>query len=90
MDPLTCEAATTSNYETVGAYSEDLVLTGSVSDETMRAYMPDARRAARLFGDMGVTFDQIRIEHLKEFVRRLESLTDRPGGLSRGRMKGVF
>ena len=90
MDHLTCEAATASNYEIVEAYSEDLGLTGSVSNETVRVYMPDARRAARIFGDMGVTFDQIRIEHLKEFVRRLKSLTERPAGLSCGRMKGIF
>ena len=84
------EKAIIRNLELVDLYVEDITEYQNLSKSTIRAYVPDAKRAAQIFGEMGVTFDQIDVPDLKKFMKTVEEMSSRRGGLTSGRLKGIF
>ena len=84
------EKAIIRNLELVDLYVEDITEYQNLSKSTIRTYVPDAKRAAQIFGEMGVTFDQIDVHHLKKFMKTVEEMSSRRGGLTSGRLKGIF
>jgi len=92
MDRVGDEVATEfkENMRLVELYIVDLTEFQKKSKSSLRTYIPDIKNAARIFGEMGVAFPDIRKEHLKQFVTTLNEETDRPNGLGYGRMKFIF
>ena len=54
------EKAIIRNLELVDLYVEDITEYQNLSTSTIRTYVPDAKRAAKIFGEMGVIEDELR------------------------------
>lgn len=78
------------NMRLVELYLEDLNDFMKENNNSYRSYHTDIINAARIFGEMGVTFPNIRKQHLKSFVKTLNKETKRPNGLSVSRQKYIF
>lgn len=84
------ENALKRNLELIELYKIDLVEDQQVAESTVTCYMADIRNAGRIFGEMGISFHEIRKQHLKEYVRTLQRETERPNGIQKGRLKFIF
>jgi integrase/recombinase XerD len=84
------ESATARNGELIELYEVDLRVEQRKPKSTISCYMADVRNASRIFSDMGITFAEIRKEHLKQYVRTVRDETERPNGLQIGRLKNLF
>jgi integrase/recombinase XerD len=78
------------NMRLVELYIVDLTEFQQMSKSSLRSYIPDIKSAARTFAELGVTFPDIRKNHLKQFVSIINERTERPNGLSHSRMKYIF
>ena len=78
------------NMRLVELYLEDLNDFMKENNNSYRSYHTDIINAARIFGEIGTTFPNIRKQHLKSFVKTLNKETKRPNGLSMSRQKYIF
>ena len=78
------------NMRLVELYLEDLNDFMKEDKNSYRSYPTDIINAARIFGEIGITFPNIRKQHLKSFVKILNKETKRPDGLSVSRLKYIF
>lgn len=84
------ESATARNAEFLELYEVDLRIEQDKPKSTVTCYMSDLRNASRIFAKMGISFPEIRRDHLKLYMRTVQAETERPHGLQKGRLKNLF
>jgi integrase/recombinase XerD len=82
--------ATEENLKLVDEWIDDITNFQQLAKKTRTCYISDVRNAARIFGDQETKFTELRKEDLKEFLSIVRAETERPEGLSHGRLKGIF
>jgi len=88
MDQLSQEHQ--ANLILVEEWIDDITNYQQLSPKTRRTYINDVKNAARIFGEHGTSFTELRKEDLKHYLATIKEETNRPDGLSHGRLKGVF
>jgi len=78
------------NMGLVDQWIDDITNYQQLSVKTRRTYITDVKNAARIFGENGTSFTELRKEDLKQFLSTIKEETNRPEGLSHGRLKGIF
>ena len=78
------------NMSLVEEWIDDITNYQQLSPKTRRTYINDVKNAARIFGEHGTSFTELRKEDLKHYLATIKEETNRLDGLSHGRLKGVF
>jgi integrase/recombinase XerD len=79
-----------SNFDLVEEWIEDITDFQQLSAKTRRTYISDVNNAARILGENDIEFTELTKDNLKSYLSAIRSETNRPEGLSHGRLKGIF
>jgi len=79
-----------SNFDLVEEWIEDITDFQQLSAKTRRTYISDVKNAARILGENDIEFTELTKDNLKSYLSAIRSQTNRPEGLSHGRLKGIF